>query len=80
MEPKLIAIEYIKTWFFLDLLSSIPVEYICQQTILTHNQSFENAAHGQTFKPSEVVTTVQIGQMCWPKGEGYCKCYDCPVP
>ena len=28
MEPKLIAIEYIKTWFFLDLLSSIPVDYI----------------------------------------------------
>ena len=28
MEPKLIAIEYIKSWFFLDLLSSIPVDYI----------------------------------------------------
>ena len=28
MEPKLIAVEYIKTWFFLDLLSSIPVDYI----------------------------------------------------
>ena len=28
MGPKLIAIEYIKTWFFLDFLSSIPVDYI----------------------------------------------------
>ena len=28
LEPKLIAKEYIHTWFFLDLLSSIPVDYI----------------------------------------------------
>jgi hypothetical protein len=28
LEPKLIAAEYMKTWFFLDLLSSLPVDYI----------------------------------------------------
>ena len=28
LEPKLIAAEYMRTWFFLDLLSSLPVDYI----------------------------------------------------
>ncbi|CAL1535595.1 unnamed protein product [Lymnaea stagnalis] len=28
LDPKLIAKQYIRTWFFLDLLSSIPMDYI----------------------------------------------------
>jgi len=28
LEPKKIAIRYIKTWFFLDLISSLPLDYI----------------------------------------------------
>ncbi|CAG5136099.1 unnamed protein product, partial [Candidula unifasciata] len=28
LDPKLIARQYIKTWFFLDLLSSVPMDYI----------------------------------------------------
>ena len=28
LDPKLIAKEYIKTWFFLDLLSSVPLDYV----------------------------------------------------
>ena len=28
IDPKLIAKHYIRTWFFLDLLSSIPLDYI----------------------------------------------------
>ena len=28
MEPKLIAVQYLKSWFWLDILSSIPVDYI----------------------------------------------------
>ena len=28
LEPRKIAIHYLKTWFFLDLLSSIPLDYI----------------------------------------------------
>ena len=28
IDPRLIAKHYIKTWFFLDLLSSIPLDYI----------------------------------------------------
>ena len=28
LEPKEIAMHYLKTWFFLDLISSIPLDYI----------------------------------------------------
>ncbi|XP_055882984.1 potassium/sodium hyperpolarization-activated cyclic nucleotide-gated channel 4-like isoform X4 [Biomphalaria glabrata] len=28
LDPKLIARQYIRTWFFLDLLSSVPMDYI----------------------------------------------------
>jgi hypothetical protein len=28
LDPKLIARHYIKSWFFLDLISSIPMDYI----------------------------------------------------
>ena len=28
LEPKQIARHYVKTWFFLDLISSIPLDYL----------------------------------------------------
>jgi len=28
LDPKLIAKHYVRTWFFLDLISSIPLDYI----------------------------------------------------
>lgn len=28
LEPRLIAREYIRSWFFLDLISSVPLDYI----------------------------------------------------
>ena len=28
LDPKMIAKHYLKSWFFLDLLSSIPMDYI----------------------------------------------------
>lgn len=28
LDPKIIAQNYLKTWFFLDLISSIPLDYI----------------------------------------------------
>lgn len=41
LDPKLIAKHYLKTWFFLDLISSIPLDYIFlifnQVTIFRHN-------------------------------------------
>ena len=28
LDPKLIARNYMRTWFFLDLISSVPLDYI----------------------------------------------------
>lgn len=28
LEPKLIARNYLRSWFFLDLISSLPLDYI----------------------------------------------------
>ena len=28
LDPKLIAKDYLRTWFFLDLISSVPLDYI----------------------------------------------------
>ncbi|XP_070506684.1 uncharacterized protein Ih isoform X4 [Chironomus tepperi] len=39
LDPKLIAKHYLKTWFFLDLISSIPLDYI----FLIFNQQIQAA-------------------------------------
>ncbi|XP_014271931.1 potassium/sodium hyperpolarization-activated cyclic nucleotide-gated channel 2 isoform X3 [Halyomorpha halys] len=39
LDPKLIAKNYLKTWFFLDLISSIPLDYI----FLIFNQDFSES-------------------------------------
>ncbi|XP_068082235.1 potassium/sodium hyperpolarization-activated cyclic nucleotide-gated channel 2 isoform X2 [Anabrus simplex] len=39
LDPKLIAKHYLKTWFFLDLISSIPLDYI----FLIFNQDFSES-------------------------------------
>ncbi|KRT84540.1 ion channel, partial [Oryctes borbonicus] len=41
LDPKLIAKHYLRTWFFLDLISSIPLDYI----FLIFNQDF-----GESFQ------------------------------
>lgn len=45
LDPKLIAKHYLRTWFFLDLISSIPLDYIFLifnqvSCILTERQIF----------------------------------------
>jgi hypothetical protein len=44
LDPKLIAKHYLKTWFFLDLISSIPLDYIFlifnQVTIFSYIKTF----------------------------------------
>lgn len=42
LDPKLIAKHYLKTWFFLDLISSIPLDYI----FLIFNQVTINRCFG----------------------------------
>ncbi|GIY59985.1 hypothetical protein CEXT_773711 [Caerostris extrusa] len=37
LDPGLIARQYLRTWFFLDLISSIPLDYI----FLIFNQDYE---------------------------------------
>ena len=49
LDPKLIARNYMRTWFFLDLISSVPLDYIF--LISTH-------IRGATI---EVVSFAQIG-------------------
>ncbi|XP_041563650.1 uncharacterized protein LOC108149735 isoform X3 [Drosophila elegans] len=39
LDPKLIAKHYLRTWFFLDLISSIPLDYI----FLIFNQDFSDS-------------------------------------
>ncbi|XP_071446391.1 potassium/sodium hyperpolarization-activated cyclic nucleotide-gated channel 3 isoform X1 [Hetaerina americana] len=39
LDPKLIARHYLRTWFFLDLISSIPLDYI----FLIFNQDFSES-------------------------------------
>lgn len=45
LDPKLIAKNYLKTWFFLDLISSIPLDYI----FLIFNQ----VSVSETFHPDK---------------------------
>ncbi|XP_055642930.1 uncharacterized protein LOC129779470 isoform X4 [Toxorhynchites rutilus septentrionalis] len=45
LDPKLIAKHYLKTWFFLDLISSIPLDYIFLifNQIQKNNQDFSDS-------------------------------------
>ncbi|XP_037031741.1 potassium/sodium hyperpolarization-activated cyclic nucleotide-gated channel 2 isoform X9 [Bradysia coprophila] len=40
LDPKLIAQNYLKTWFFLDLISSIPLDYIF---LIFNNKDFSDS-------------------------------------
>jgi hyperpolarization activated cyclic nucleotide-gated potassium channel 2 len=49
LDPKLIARHYLRTWFFLDLISSIPLDYI----FLIFNQVSRISNGGHLFFPGE---------------------------
>lgn len=40
LDPKLIAKHYIKSWFFVDLISSIPMDYVFLMWDRDFNQLF----------------------------------------
>ncbi|KAL1129667.1 hypothetical protein AAG570_012612 [Ranatra chinensis] len=46
LDPKLIAKNYLKTWFFLDLISSIPLDYI----FLIFNQVRKSQDFSESFQ------------------------------
>lgn len=47
LNPKEIARQYLKTWFLLDLLSSLPLDYI--YLILHDNENFTQFVHAGKF-------------------------------
>ena len=49
MEPKEIAKQYLKTWFIIDFLSSIPMDYIFL-IVEESDQVFAFARTGRTLK------------------------------
>lgn len=51
LDPKLIAKHYLKTWFFLDLISSIPLDYI----FLIFNQVTINRADLPRFALNAII-------------------------
>ncbi|XP_055701558.1 serine-rich adhesin for platelets isoform X2 [Phlebotomus papatasi] len=46
LDPKIIAKHYLKTWFFLDLISSIPLDYI----FLIFNQYIASSDFSESFQ------------------------------
>lgn len=60
LDPKLIAKHYLKTWFFLDLISSIPLDYI----FLIFNQVTINPRlvfiYNQTFFFNAIIEEIAV--------------------
>lgn len=50
LDPKLIAHHYIRTWFFLDLISSIPLDYIFLIFIQDYSDSFQLLHAGRALR------------------------------
>ncbi len=56
LEPKLIAKHYIRTWFFVDFLSSIPLDYI----FLLVKESGERYQLARTGRALKVLRLVKL--------------------
>lgn len=56
LEPKEIAKHYVKTWFFVDFLSSIPMDYI----FLLVRESGENYQLARTGRALKVLRLVKL--------------------
>ncbi|XP_064474894.1 potassium/sodium hyperpolarization-activated cyclic nucleotide-gated channel 2-like [Ornithodoros turicata] len=50
LDPKLIAHHYIRTWFFLDLISSIPLDYIFLIFIQDYSDNFQLLHAGRALR------------------------------
>lgn len=60
LDPKLIARHYLRTWFFLDLISSIPLDYIFLIFNQVSSLGRESGEINKTKKCSHTTTTLYI--------------------
>lgn len=56
LEPKMIAKHYLRTWFFVDFLSSIPLDYL----FLLIRESGENFQLARTGRALKVLRLVKL--------------------
>ena len=59
LEPKRIAKEYLKSYFFLDLLSSIPIDYIFL-ILRQADERFQLARTGRALKVFRLVKLLSL--------------------
>jgi hypothetical protein len=61
LEPRLIAMHYIKTWFVIDLLSSLPVDYLFLFIDTgDHTGSYTIARTGRAIKVLRLVKLLSL--------------------
>jgi hypothetical protein len=71
LDPKLIAKHYLKTWFFLDLISSIPLDYI----FLIFNQVRGLGTCLQQYSAHGACDRFHLTHKCPQKSRINCKSY-----
>ncbi|KPM04613.1 Ion transport protein N-terminal domain containing protein [Sarcoptes scabiei] len=59
LDPKLIARGYIRSWFFLDLISSIPLDYL----YLIFNQDFDDNYQASIWQAGRALRILRILKM-----------------
>lgn len=59
LDPKQIAHGYIRSWFFLDLISSIPLDYL----YLVFNQDFDDNYQASIWQAGRALRILRILKM-----------------
>ena len=60
LDPKLIARNYMRTWFFLDLISSVPLDYIFLIFNSIRGATIEVVCHSQIDHFSLLLLTEKV--------------------
>ena len=58
LEPKKIAKHYMRTWFFIDMLSSIPLDYIF--LLVKESENYQLARTGRAIKILRLVKLLSL--------------------
>ena len=56
LDPKEIAKRYLKTWFLLDLISSLPLDYVI--TLISPEENVPQLVHAGRWRTSKCETSV----------------------